>query len=635
MRQRVLSIVLALLPLCSPARYSTPEGNHSLAVSIPEARDVARPGVITLAVDVSDVTRGIFLVTETIPVTAAGRLTLLYPEWIPGKHSPVGEIAKLAGLRFSAGGKPLAWKRDPVEVFALHVEVPPGVTSLQAEFQYLASTDANQGRIVTTPDMLNLQWFAVSLYPAGHYVRQITVAASVTYPAGWKAATALEVASQDGATVRYKPVSYEVLVDSPVFAGAYTRTETLAPGVRLNIVADRPDQLAATEEQLQFHRNLVTQAVKLFGSQHYDHYDFLFALSSRQGGIGVEHQRSSENGVDPAYFTDWKGSLTDHDLLPHEYIHSWNGKYRRPADLWTPDYRTPMQDSLLWIYEGQTQYWGYVLAARSGLMTKQETLDSLASVAAAYDHRAGRTWRPLLDTTNDPIIAERRPKGWTSWQRAEDYYSEGQLIWLEVDSLLRELSGGARSLDDFARAFFGVNDRDWGQLTYTFDDVVRSLNQVQPHDWASFLRSRVEQTTEHPPLDWITRGGYQLVYTDTPTDWSKTAEKKRKGTDLSYSLGLTLGAEGAITGVAWGSPAYHAGLTIGAKLIAVNNRALDPDQLKSTIKAKTSPLSLLVRSGDLFRTVEINYTGGLRYPRLERIPGSTATSLDALLTARP
>jgi len=635
MRPRVLSFVLALLPLCSPAQYSTPEGNQSLAVSIPEARDVARPGVITLAVDVSDVTRGIFQVTETIPVTAAGRLTLLYPEWIPGKHSPVGELAKLAGLRFSAGGKPLAWKRDPVEVFALHVEVPPGATSLQAEFQYLASTDANQGRIVTTPDMLNLQWFAVSLYPAGHFVRQITVAASVTYPAGWKAATALEVAAQEGATVRYQPVSYEVLVDSPVFAGAYTRTETLAPGVRLNIVADRPDQLAATEEQLQFHRNLVTQAVKLFGAQHYDRYDFLLALSSRQGGIGVEHQRSSENGVDPTYFTDWKGSLTDHDTLSHEYTHSWNGKYRRPADLWTPDYRTPMQDSLLWVYEGQTQYWGYVLAVRSGMMTKQETLDSLASVAAAYDNRAGRAWRPLLDTTNDPIIAERRPKGWTSWQRAEDYYSEGQLIWLEVDSLIRELSGGARSLDDFARAFFGVNDRDWGQLTYTFADVVRTLNGIQAYDWAAFLRRNVEQTTEHPPLDWITRGGYQLVYSDTPTEWTKASEKKRKGTDLSYSLGLSLGAEGAITGVAWGSPAYHAGLTIGTKLIAVNGRALDTDQLKSALKAKTSPLSLLVRSGDLFRTVEINYTGGLRYPRLERIPGSTATSLDALLAPKP
>ncbi len=635
MRPRVLSFVLALLPLCSPAQSSTPEGNHSLAAGIPEARDVARPGIITLMVDASDVTRGIFQVTETIPVTAGGRLTLLYPEWIPGKHRPYGQLPNLAGLTVRGGGRPLGWMRDPVEVFAFHVEVPPGVSAVEVRFQFLAPTDSGQGRIVTTPDMLNLQWESVSLYPAGHFVRQITVAASVKFPAGWKAATALDVATQDGPTVHYKPVSYEVLVDSPIFAGAHVRTETLAPGVRLNIVADRPEQLAATEEQIQLHRNLVTQAVKLFGAQHYDHYDFLFALSSRQGGIGVEHQRSSENGVDPAYFTDWKGSLTDHDILPHEYTHSWNGKYRRPADLWTPDYRTPMQGSLLWVYEGQTQFWGYVLAARAGLMSRQETLDSFAAVAALYDNRAGRTWRPLLDTTNDPIIAERRPKGWTSWQRAEDYYSEGQLIWLDVDSLLRELSGGARSLDDFARAFFGVNDRDWGQLTYTFEDVVQTLNRIQPHDWAAFLHSRVEQTTEHPPLDWITRGGYRLVYTDTLTEWAKASEKKRKATDLSYSIGLTLGAESAITGVVWGGPAFNTGLTIGTKLIAVNGRALDTDQLKAAIKAKTSPLSLLVRSGDLYRTVEINYTGGLRYPRLERISGSTATSLDALLTARP
>ena len=466
-------------------------------------------------------------------------------------------------------------------------------------------------------------------------MRQITVAATVKYPAGWKAATALEVAAQDGPTVRYQPVSYETLVDSPVFAGTYTRTETLAPGVRLNLVADQPEQLAATEELLVLHRNLVTQAVKLFGGQHYDHYDFLFALSSRQGAIGVEHQRSSENGTDPAYFTDWKGSLVDHVILSHEYTHSWNGKYRRPADLWTPDYRTPMQDSLLWVYEGQTQLWGYVLAARAGLISKQDTLDAFATVAATYDTRAGRAWRPLSDTTHDPIVAARRPKAWTSWQRAEDYYQEGQLIWLDVDSLLRELSGGARSLDDFAKAFFGVNDRDWGQLTYTFDDVVRTLNQVQPHDWAAFLHARVDVVTEHAPLDWIARGGYRLVYTDAPTDWFKASEKKRKVTDLTYAGGLVLGKEGAITGVAWDSPAFNAGLTVGTTLVAVNGRALDVDQFKAALKAKKSSLSLLVKTGDLYRTVEFNYADGLRYPRLEKIPGTTATSLDALLMAKP
>jgi predicted metalloprotease with PDZ domain len=482
--------------------------------------------------------------------------------------------------------------------------------------------------------MLNLQWISVALYPAGYYVRRINVEASVKYPDGWKAATALEVASQQGPTVRYKPVTFDVLVDSPVFAGANVRVETLAPGVRLNIVADQPEQLTATEEQLQPHRNLVTQAVKLFGAQHYDHYDFLLALSARQGGIGLEHHRSSENGVTGGYFTEWKDNLTRRDLLPHEYTHSWNGKYRRAADLWTPDYRTPMQDSLLWVYEGQTQFWGVVLGARSGLLTKEETLGALANTAARLDTDAGRSWRPLTDTTDDPIISQRRPKGWRSWQRSEDYYNEGLLIWLDADSMIRELSQGKRSLDDFARAFFGVNDRAWGELTYTFDDIVKTLNSVQTNDWATFLRTRVDQINERAPLEGFTRGGYNLVYTDTPTDWFKSNEKARKITDLTYSGGLVLGRDGDISEVAWDSPAFNAGLTVGTKLVAVNGRSLDTEELKAAIKAKKSPLSLLVKTGDIYRTVSFNYDGGLRYPKFEKT-GEGPSSLDALLAPKP
>jgi predicted metalloprotease with PDZ domain len=482
--------------------------------------------------------------------------------------------------------------------------------------------------------MLNLQWNALALYPAGCYVRRITMDPSVKYPDDWKAATALEAATQEGATVHYKQVSLETLVDSPVFAGANVRVETLAPGVRLNIVADQPEQLAASGEQIQLHRNLVAQAVKLFGAQHYDHYDFLLALSDRQGGIGLEHHRSSENGVAAGYFTEWKDHLTARGLLPHEYTHSWNGKYRRPADLWTPDYRTPMQDSLLWVYEGQTQFWGFVLAARSGLNSQEETLGGLASLAARLDTDAGRKWRPLADTTEDPIIAQRRPKGWRSWQRSEDYYNEGLLIWLDADSLIRELSHGARSLDDFARAFFSMNDGDWGELTYNFEDVVHTLNQVQTNDWAAFLRARLEQVGDHAPLDGFARGGYRLVYADTPGEWFKSNEKARKITDLTYSGGLVLGKEGEITEVAWDSPAFNAGLTVGTKLIAVNGRALDTDQLKAAIKARKSPLSLLVKTGDIYRTVELNYDGGLRYPKLEKT-GSGPSSLDALLAPKP
>jgi predicted metalloprotease with PDZ domain len=633
MRNRALRILFALLPLFTQAQNSAPEA-QPVVDTIPSARDVVWPGVVAISVDASDITRGIFRVNETIPVATAGPLTLLYPKWLPGHHSASGQITELAGLKFSADGRSLPWRRDPVDVFAFHIGVPAGASSVEAQFQFLAPTDLSQGRIVTTPEMLNLQWNTVALYPAGHYVRQITVAPSVKFPAGWKAATALEVAAQDGPAVRYQPVTFDTLVDSPIFAGANVRVETLAPGVRLNIVADQPEQLAATEEQLQLHRNLVTQAVRLFGAQHSDHYDFLLALSARQGRIGLEHHRSSENGAAGGYFTEWNDSMTRRFLLPHEYTHSWNGKYRRPADLWTPDYRTPMQESLLWVYEGQTHFWGYVLAARSGLLSIEDTLGALASLAARLDTGAGRKWRPLADTTNDPIMDEGRPRGWISWQRLVDYYDEGLLIWLDVDSLLRERSSGTRSLDDFARAFFGVNDRDWGELTYNFDDVVRTLNQVQPHDWAAFLRTRLEQASERAPLDGFTRGGYGLAYTDTPTQWFKSSEKARKVTDLSYSGGLVLGKEGEITDVAWDSPAFNAGLTVGSKLIAVNGRTLDTDQLKAALKAKKSPLGLLVKTGEIYRTVDLDYDGGLRYPRLEKT-GSGPSSLDALLAPKP
>jgi len=602
--------------------------------TIPAARDIAWPGTLQLSVDATDVIHGIFRVTEVIPIGAAGPLTLLYPEWLPGNHSPTGPISKLAGLRVSGNGRSIPWKRDPMDVYAFHIDAPAGTTRLRVEFQFLAPTDANQGRIVTTPEMLDLQWDTVALYPAGFYTRRIPIEATVRYPEGWKAATALKVASQAGSTVHYLPVSFETLVDSPAFAGAHVRVETLAPGVRLNIVADRDDQLAATGEQIQLHRNLVTQAIKLFGAQHYNHYDFLLALSDRQSRIGLEHHRSSEDGVEGRYFTDWKGSLTSHDLLPHEYTHSWNGKFRRAADLWTPDYRTPMGDSLLWVYEGQTQFWGYVLGARSGLLSKEDTLGGLASIAATYDTRVGRTWRPLIDTTNDPVISERRPQAWLSWQRSEDYYSEGLLLWLDADSLLRQLSGGARSMDDFARAFFGVNDRDWGELTYTFDDLVKTLNSVQPYDWAKFLRDRLENTSQHAPLDGLTRGGYELVYTDTPTEWTKGYEKQRKVTDLSYSGGFVLSRDGEFVGVVWDSAAFNAGLTVGTKLVAVDGRSYDADDLKASIKAKKSPLSLLVRTGDIYRTVVFDYAGGLRYPKLSKT-GTGAGSLDALLLPKP
>jgi len=481
----------------------------------------------------------------------------------------------------------------------------------------------------------------VTMYPAGYYTRQIPIQASVKLPEGWKLATALETASTSGQITTFKPTTVETLVDSPIFAGKYFKSIDLDPNgpapVRLNLVADSPELLEAKPEQIQIHKDLVQQAYKLYGSHHYDHYDFLVALSDKIGGIGLEHHRSSENRVVPKYFTEWDKSFVGRDLLSHEYTHSWNGKFRRAADLWTPNLNVPMRDSMMWVYEGQTQYWGNVLAARSGLLTKQQALDSLALTAAAYDNRRGRDWRPVQDTTNDPIIANRKPLSWLSWQRSEDYYSEGLLVWLDADTLIREKTGGKKSLDDFAKAFFGVDNGSYVPRTYTFDDVVSTLNGVYAYDWASFLKTRIQDVQEKAPLDGFARGGYKVVYTDTPSEFMKSAESKSKSTALSYSLGLTVGSDGVLTDVQWGGPAFKASLTQGLTVVAVNGEAFDGDKLKAAVTAAVKPenplVELLVKDGSRYRMVKIDYRGGLRYPRLEKIPG-VPSRLDDILTAR-
>jgi len=639
MRRAALAALLSsFLASAAAAQIVPPQNSKPLATAkidtIPAPKDIAYPGTMQLTVDASDVTRAIFKIHQHVPVPGSGDFVMLYPKWLPGHHSPSGQINKIAGFRANANGQELKWVRDDLDVYAFHIDVPAGVNAIDIDFQYVSPTAGNQGRIVATPDMASIQWISNSLYPAGYYVRQIPVQASVIVPQGWQVATALRPSAQSGNRIDYPVTSYEILLDSPLIAGAHYRQIPLSDDVFLDVIADTAAELDAKPEQIAAHKRLVEQAVKLFGAEHYDHYNFLLTISDYLGGIGLEHHRSSEDGVDRGYFTDWDSKLRDRNLLPHEYTHSWNGKYRRGADLWTPDYRTPMQDSLLWVYEGQTQFWGIVLAARSGLITKQQALDTLASLAARLDNMAGRKWRPLSDTTDDPIIAQRRPKGWINWQRQEDYYNEGALIWLDADSLIRQLSGGARSMDDFARAFFGVHDRDWGEMIYTFDDIVKTLNQVQPHDWAGFLHARLDNMNEHAPLDGFTRGGYQLIYTNTPTETFKSNEKARKSTDLSYSLGIVLDKDSAITEVGWDTPAFNAGLTVGTKLIALNDRSIDTDQLKAAIKAKKSPLKLLVKTGDNYRTIELNYDGGLRYPALEKT-NSGPSSLDALLTAKP
>ncbi len=607
--------------------------------AIPAARDIPYPGTMVLKVDATDLDQNVFKVEQTIPVAASGPMTLLFPKWLPGNHAPRGQIEKVAGLEIRAGNTILSWKRDPVDVFAFHIDVPRGTRALDVRFKFLSATAADQGRIQVTREMLNLQWEAVSLYPAGYFTRQIPVTATVTYPAGWQAATALREtatsAMKAGGPVTYETVSYEVLVDSPVFAGKYFRKDDLGQGVTLNTVADDPKELVVSDATLQLHRNLVDQAVKLFGARHFDHYDFLHAITERMGGIGLEHHRSSENQNDPGYFTDWAESLPDHNLLPHEFTHSWNGKFRRGADLWTPDYRTPMRGSLLWVYEGQTQFWGHVLEARSGMTSKADKLDTLAAIAAALDNRPAREWRSLDDTTNDPVISARRPKGWTSYQRSEDYYNEGLLIWTEVDAILRDGTKGAKGMDDFAHAFFGINDGDWGQVTYTFDDLVTTLNAIMPYDWRAHLTNRLTQK-DRAPLGGFTRSGYSLVYTETPTNWIKKVQKANKYTDLTYSLGVNV-AKGKLTAVQWNSPAFKAGLTTGQEIVAVNGVPYSEDAIKAAVtaaKGGTAPIRLTMKTDSLVRDVNVQWNGGLRYPRFEKAAGAPDGPLDRLLSPR-
>jgi len=629
----LVAVLLASAAVPALAANSAPQP-VPIVDTIPAARDVPYPGTMILKVDATDLDQNIFVVSQTIPVSKAGPMTLLFPAWLPGNHAPRGQIEKVAGLAIKAGGKTLTWKRDPVDVFAFHIDVPAGTRSLDVDFKFLSATAGDQGRVQVTREMLNLQWEAVSLYPAGYFTRQIPVSATVTYPSGWQAATALRPTSTSGSTVTYGTVNYEVLVDSPVFAGKYFRKDDLGQGVTLNTVADSAKELVVSEEVLAKHRELVTQAVKLFGARHFDHYDFLHAITDRMGGIGLEHHRSSENQNDPGYFTDFAASLPDHNLLPHEFTHSWNGKFRRGADMWTPDFKTPMRGSLLWVYEGQTQFWGHVLEARSGMTSKQDKLDALAGIAASLDNRPARSWRSLDDTTNDPVISARRPKGWLSYQRSEDYYNEGLLIWTEADAIIRQGTNGAKGMDDFARAFFGINDGDWGEVTYTLDDVVGTLNGVYPYNWREFLSDRLTQK-DRAPLGGFERSGYKLIYTDTPTNFTKAGMKANKFLDLTYSLGINV-AKAKIASIQWDGPAFKAGLTVGQELIAVNGVPYSEDVLKSAVtvaKGGKDPIRLTVKTDALVRDVTVQWNGGLRYPRFEKT-GTGDGALDKLLAPK-
>jgi len=602
--------------------------------NIPDAVDTPYPGgTIKLDIDATDLARGVYRVTETIPVApGTTSLVLEFPQWLPGNHGPRGPMAELVDIRFLVDGKPLAWRRDPVEVYAFHLDLPRGTREVVARFLHTSPLQTSEGRITMTQEMLNLQWEKMSLYPAGHYVRRIRIKPSVTFPAGFTAATALDGQSARGGKVTWAETSYEVLVDSPIFAGKHYRKVDLGNRVTMHAIADSPELLALKPEDEAKLRAMVSEAIAAYGSRHFDHYELLVALTDRMGSIGLEHHRSSENQLEPKSFVDWDTLDWDRNVLAHELSHSWDGKFRRPAGLWTPDYREPMRDTLLWVYEGQDQFWGNVIAARSGLQKKETVLGAIAQQAGAYAEQPGRGWRSVEDTTYDPVFGARKAKPYATLARGEDYYNEGMLIWLEADQIIRQRSGGAKSIDDFAKAFFGIRDGDWGQVTYTFDDVVDTLGAIQPYDWRGFLETRINRPNQPAPLRGIEMGGYRLVWKDTPNPYTAGAMANDKSLSLTHSLGIGLDKDGKVTSTQWNGPAFNAGIVNGAKLVAVNGETYSADRLKAAIAAKR-PVALIVQRGERMYPVEIDYRGGLRWPWLEKA-GAGEGGLDRLLAPK-
>ena len=603
-----LTLLIALCALAAP-RAQAP------------APDSRVTGTITLAVDVRETPRKLLHARETLNVTA-GLLTLVYPKWLPGEHSPDGAIDDLVGLTFTAGGRLLPWRRDPVDLFAFHIEVPQGANKLDVSFDFLSAIGQG-GFSSASSDTAHLgiySWNQVLLYPQGARTDDVMFRASMELPAGWKFATALPVANQNGATIDFQPVSLTTLVDSPVVAGEYLRMvpldNTSSRPVMAALVGDTAASIDIPNELTDKWKRLVTEADAMFGARHYNNYVFLLTLSDRVAHFGLEHHQSNDSRVA-------ENSLTQQNsigVVAHEYVHSWNGKYRRPVGLATSDFQQPMIGDLLWVYEGLTQYLGYVLAERSGIWSESYYKERLAQIAAFLDNEPGRRWRPLADTTTSAQLLYFAPGQWTAYRRSTDFYDEGWLIWLDVDTAIRELTHGQKSIEDFCRLFHGGESGAPTVKTYTFDDVVGALNRVAPHDWKAFLGSRIYQVTPRAPLDGITRGGWRLTYTDVKNDYIKIGDGER--VEASYSIGLRVRArDGVVNDVTIDSPAGKAGIGPGMQILAVNGLRYSADVLRNAIKESkgaTGAMIIEFQNDDVVKTVSVDYRGGMREPHLER-----------------
>ena len=601
------------------------------AVAVPVMAQKNKPAAksavptITLSVDASDAPRKIFHAQLTIPASA-GTLTLYYPKWIPGEHGPTGPIQDLTGLKFTANGQTLQWRRDLLDGWTFHVEVPAGVSAVNASLDFVSPTGEEglfTGGASATDKMTVLSWNTVLLYPEGWTSDELTYQASLRLPEGWKFGTPLPIASQSGTELKFNPVSLTMLVDSPVIAGQYLRVVPLSenPRQEMDIAADHPGDLDAPQEVLDPYKSLTDQALKLFGAQHFRDYHFLYSLSDHVAHFGLEHHESDDSRTSERSLVDPDPRLLASGLLPHEYVHSWNGKYRRPADLTTPDYEKPMQDDLLWVYEGLTSYLGDLLSARSGIRNPDEYRENLASLAARLDHVPGRIWRNLQDTADGVPWMQGAPPQWESWRRTVDYYDEDVLNWLWADTIIREQTHGQKSLDDFCKLFHGGQSGPPQVKTYTFDDVVNTLNQVAPYDWRGFWIERLTNHGPGAPLTGIQRSGWKLVYDENPSELTKVRKRELKEVDAQYSIGLMLEENGNIIDTVEGMPAAKAGIGPGMKLAAINGRRFSADVLSDELRAgknSSEPLELLIENTEYFKTFKVDYHGGEKYPHLVR-----------------
>lgn len=593
---------------------------------------------IALTVDAREAPRGLFHSQMTIS-GVSGRVTLVYPEWIPGEHGPTGPLVQLAGLRVEAGERPVPWTRDPVDLFAFHCEVPPGLSSLQVSLDYVSPpTSIDEKGYGTTPNatprLAVVLWNQLLLYPSGSPASALSVTPTLILPAGWKWASALRARREDAGRIELPKTDLVSLIDSPVLAGRHLRTETLsaenaAAPVALHVAADGSEDLAIPAEFLAGCRRLVAQAEALFGAHHYRHYDFLVSASDFFSENGLEHHESSDDRVPSNAFTDEASRMRQATLLPHEYVHSWNGKYRRPAGLLASDYQAPMDGSLLWIYEGLTRYLGdLVLTSRSGLRNEADTRDYVAWVLASLENRRGRVWRSLEDTAVSARVLYGAPPEWASWRRGVDFYDESLPIWMEADAIIRSRSGGKRSLDDFCRRFHGPPSGPPQVRPYGLGDVLAALSEVEPYDWRRFFAERVERPTNHAPMSALEAVGWRLVFDDRPNAITRNREKTDRDVDFADSLGFWVraeaGQEGMLRDVVPGSPADRSGLSPGMKLVAVNGRRYSAEGLREAVRSATTnpePLELIVQNRDDVTVVRLDDHRGLRFPHLERIAG--------------